>query len=295
MNGETLAILWSLASAAGFGLALITTRLGLRYLPAQTGARISVPSTAALLWLLAPWWVQWPQPVPWTAVAIFAAVGMAFPAWVTLLTFEANRRLGPTLTGTLGAVTPLFSVLIAVLVLREFPSAADLAGTAVVVAGIMVLTGAGKISGGWSRWSLALPLAACLIRALAQVGTKAGLAVLPQPFLAAWIGYTVSTGMVFALSRGFRATAPFTLRPLRTLRTPGTAWFVLTGMGNGAAVLALYTALQHGPISVVAPVSSVFPVITTIVSMVLFPEERRGVIRLAGVALVVAGVVLVTL
>src|SRR5262245_38431813 len=112
--------------------------------------------------------------MPWKAIAIFAAVGMAFPAWVTLLTFEANRRLGATVTGTISAATPLFTVAGAILVLREVPNTSEYAGTAAVVAGVMLLTGFGKLPGGWSRWSLALPIAACVIRALAQVAAKAG-------------------------------------------------------------------------------------------------------------------------
>jgi uncharacterized membrane protein len=287
MDSNTLAVLWALVSALGFGLALVTTRLGLRYLPPAAGARISVPSTALLLWLLAPWRATWPNPVPWTALAIFAAVGVAFPAWVTLLTFEANRRLGPTLTGTLGAVTPLFTVLGGVLLLRESPTAAVLGGTAGVVAGVMILTGAGSVAGGGPRWPLALPVAAAVIRALAQVGTKAGLALLAQPFLAALVGYTVSTAMVFAFSRWLGTVPRF------TLRSRGVGWFVLSGMGNGGSVLALYTALQHGPVSVVAPVAAGYPVVTYLISIALFPEERLGLRRLAGVALVVGGVALV--
>ncbi len=287
MNSNTQAIAWALVSAVGFGLALVTTQLGLRYVPPSAGARISVPSTALLLWLLAPWRATWPSPVPWPALAIFAAVGVAFPAWVTLLTFEANRRLGPTLSGTLGAVTPLLTVLGGVLLLRESPTAAELAGTGGVVAGVMVLTGMGGAPGAWPRWSLALPLAAAVIRAMAQVGTKAGLALLAQPFLAALVGYTVSTVMVLALSRWLGSVPRF------TLRSRGVGWFVLSGLCNGGSVLALYTALQHGPVSVVAPVAAGYPVVTYAVSIVLFPEERLGLRRLLGVALVVAGVVLV--
>jgi drug/metabolite transporter (DMT)-like permease len=289
MGNEALTILWALVSAVGFGLALVTTRLGLRDLPAAAGARLSVPTTALLLWILAPWLASWPSPAPWAALAIFATVGVAFPAWVTLLTFEANRRLGPTLTGTLGAVTPLFSVLGGVLLLRESPTAAELAGTGGVVLGVMVLTGSGAVAGGWTRWSLALPVAAALIRALAQVGTKAGLALVPQPFLAALVGYTVSAAIVFAFARWLAPAQRVKWRP------GGVGWFMLSGLGNGGSVLALYTALQHGPIAVVAPVAAGFPVVTYGASILLFPEERHGLRRLAGVALVVGGVVLVVL
>ncbi len=43
-------------------------------------------------------------------MAIFAAVGLLFPGAATLLTFAANRALGPVITGTLGNLAPLFAV-----------------------------------------------------------------------------------------------------------------------------------------------------------------------------------------
>ena len=40
---------------------------------------------------------------------LFALSGCLFPAVVTLLTFEANRRVGPSVTGALGNLSPLFA------------------------------------------------------------------------------------------------------------------------------------------------------------------------------------------
>ena len=81
--------LLALSASACFGLALVITQFGLRYVRAATGAAVSIPTTCVLFWLLSPflldlegWQIQ--------AVAIFAFVGLFFPAVVTLLTFEAS-------------------------------------------------------------------------------------------------------------------------------------------------------------------------------------------------------------
>ena len=53
------------------------------------------------------------------AVALFVLVGVFYPAIVTLLTYESNRQLGPTLTGAVSCTAPLFAVVTAVLFLDE--------------------------------------------------------------------------------------------------------------------------------------------------------------------------------
>ena len=45
---------------------------------------------------------------------IFVAIGLVFPALLTLLTFASNRALGPVVTSTLGNLAPLFAVALAV-------------------------------------------------------------------------------------------------------------------------------------------------------------------------------------
>ncbi len=53
------------------------------------------------------------------ALPIFMAIGLFFPASLTLLTFASNRALGPVITSTLGNLAPLFAVTAAVVLLRR--------------------------------------------------------------------------------------------------------------------------------------------------------------------------------
>ena len=109
---DTVLILIALASAFCFALALVLTQFGLRTTAPLTGAAIAVPTTALLFLVISPLtvaWDQWASP----SATTFAVVGLFFPVAVTLLTFSANRRIGPNLTGTLGNLTPLFAVVLA--------------------------------------------------------------------------------------------------------------------------------------------------------------------------------------
>src|ERR1043166_1476135 len=112
------AIILALASALGYGLGLTLTQFGLREVPQATGAAISIPTSALLFIAAAPIGLAGTTPV-WTALPVFAAVGLLFPAAATLITFAANRRLGPVITGSLGNLAPVFAVLLAVALLAE--------------------------------------------------------------------------------------------------------------------------------------------------------------------------------
>jgi drug/metabolite transporter (DMT)-like permease len=271
-------------SAAGFGAALVTTHSGLKTMDASTGAKVSIPTATLLFWMLSPYLdlAGWQA----AAIGIFALVGLFFPAAVTLLTFEANRRLGPTVTGTVGSSAPLFAVLGAAAFLGEPLGARELLATALIVLGSVALMGRQQAGAdGRPRSDLWLPWTSAALRALAQVLSKAGLALWPNPFAAALIGYTVSSAVVWCTALGGRGT------PLVFTRS-GVAWFAATGALNGAAVLLLYHALSAGPVYLVSPIVATYPLFTLMLNAVVLREERYSLRLLVGVALTVAGVVL---
>lgn len=276
----------AVAAAALFGAALVTTHSGLKYLDSATGARVSIPTATLLFWIVFPF----TELNGWhlAAAAIFGLVGLFFPAAVTLLTFEANRRLGPTVTATIGSTAPLFAVLGGALFLAEPPGGRALGATALIVLGLVALTresGNAPVARGrgglWRAWS------AAVLRALAQVLSKAGLALWPSPYAAALLGYTVSSAAVWASAlRGGH---------VRAFNRTGAAWFALTGGLNGAAVLALYCALNQGPVSLVSPIAATYPLFTLGLSALLLRNERLTGPLIAGVVLTVAGVAVLVL
>ena len=251
---------------------------------APSGAKVSIPTATLLFWLLSPFvdLAGWQA----AAIGIFALVGLFFPAAVTLLTFEANRRLGPTVTGTVGSTAPLFAVLGAATFLGEPLGVRELFATSIIVLGSVALSSRREAGAGESQRSdLWLPWTSAVLRALAQVLSKAGLALWPNPFAAALIGYTVSSAVVWSTALGGRGRAPAFARN-------GVAWFAATGVLNGAAVLLLYHALNSGPVYVVSPIVATYPLFTLMLSAAVLREERLSRHTLVGVALTVAGVAL---
>jgi drug/metabolite transporter (DMT)-like permease len=135
----TSAIVLAFASAFCFGAGLVLTQLGLRHLSPLSGAAIAIPSSTLLLICISPVALAG-STIVWSAVAIFAAVGLLYPGAATLLTFAANRALGPVITGTLGNLAPLFAVALAFVMLGEPLRPAQLGGLVAIVAGVVLLT-----------------------------------------------------------------------------------------------------------------------------------------------------------
>ena len=280
------AIALALASAVFFGLALVLAQLGFRQVPPVAGAAIAIPSGTVVFVCAAPFMLQGGAS-SWGAVLIFAIVGLFFPATVTLLTYEANRLLGPVVTGTLGNLAPVFAIALAFVLLGEPVRVAQLAGLVAIVCGVAILGLTRSVDAGrWSSWFLLLPLAAAALRGLTQPAIKLGLDLWPSPFAAAVVGYVVSSIVVIAAAK--LRTGTFLARPLTT----GHAWFVGVGLCNALAVLLMYAALANGPVVLVSPLVATYPLATLVASTLILGKSDSGARLAFGAALAVAGVAL---
>ena len=260
---------------------MVTTRLGLRYATPLAGSAIGVPSTTLMFWCLAPFLLD-TAGFNLTAAGVFALVGLFFPAAVTLLTYTGNQRMGPIITSSVSCTTPMFALFGAILFLGEALTAGNVLGTGAIVLGMLVLTWTGDArQRGWPLWAIALPFAAAAIRALAQVLTKAGLALWANPYAAGLIGYTVSAAVILIAARaGGPGNAP---------DRRATPWFVATGLLNGGSVFLMYVALVRGQVSTVSPIVATYPLFTLALSMLFLRQERVSSRVAVGAVLTVAG------
>jgi drug/metabolite transporter (DMT)-like permease len=69
------------------------------------------------------------------------------------------------------------------------------------------------------------------------------------------------------------------------------AWGVLAGVLNTSSTLALYRSFEIGKLSVVAPLSASYPALTMLLAALT--GERLTLLRFAGIALIIVGVVVV--
>jgi drug/metabolite transporter (DMT)-like permease len=283
---SSLAIALAFNAAVFLGVALVLTQFGLRYIAPLPGAAISIPAFTLAFIVLSPLLLRG-ETIMWSAVPIFAAVGLVFPALLTLLTFEGNRLLGPVITGALGNLSPIFAVGLAIILLGEPLRSLQLVGLVVIVAGVVVITVTRPQDvRDWRTWALLLPLGAAALRGLIQPTIKLGLEIWPSPIAAGLTGYIVSAlvVLVFARMKNGRFIADAPLR--------GKLWFAAVGMSNGIGVLSMYAALGNGPVALVAPLVATYPLMTVGLGALVLGKIEGAARLAAGTALTVVGVVL---
>jgi drug/metabolite transporter (DMT)-like permease len=281
-----LAVLLALLSTCGFGTAFVLTQFALRRTPPRLGAAFSISTSTLSFWCLSPFLIDSAK-VDVGAAGLFACVGLLFPAAVTWLNFESNRLMGPNIAGAIGGLSPLFAVLLALLLLGEHLRILQLFGIAAIVAGVVLMyKGQWRAFAARGPWLLALPLGASAIRGVIQPVIKLGLERWHNPIAAIVIGYTVSSAVLIlsALASKERLEYGFDRR--------GALWFAAVGLCNGFAVLSMYAALGWGPVAVVSPLVAAYPLVTVLLSFAVLKRERIDAPLVAAVTVTVGGVVL---
>lgn len=278
---------YGLASALLFALSNHFSHLGLERSDARTGTLVSIVTSAVAYWLFAPFFLEgwyWLT----TAALLFAAVGIIRPALSTMLATSSIKLMGPTLTSSLTAVTPIFGAIFAILILGERMSQPIAIGTVAVVVGAIVAAWNPKgLKRTWPLWAIALPLGASLIRAIGHIATKYGLFEVDSPSFAVLVGNTVSLGTAVLV---FRREG----RPLLAMGG-GNLWFFAAGLSNALSLQFLNNALAAGDVVAVVPLVSATPVFTLLLGVLFFGREIITWRTLATIALIVPGVILVAL
>jgi drug/metabolite transporter (DMT)-like permease len=72
----------------------------------------------------------------------------------------------------------------------------------------------------------------------------------------------------------------------------GALWFAAVGLCNGLGVLAMYAALEYGPVTIISPLIAGYPLVTLLLSRAFLGKEDVGPQLIAGVTVAVCGVVL---
>ncbi len=281
-----VAIILAFASTLGVGSGFVLTQFALRSMPPWLGAAFSVPTSTLLFWCVAPLSIDMAK-ADIDAVAIFAGVGLLFPAAVTLLNFEANRLVGPNIAGAVAGLGPVFAVLLAVILLGENLHTPQLFGLAAIVAGVTLMyVRREKGLSGLTVWMLILPLSAAIIRGGVQPIIKLGLVRWTNPLAAVLVGYTISSAVLVinALVRNGGLPRNFDRR--------GALWFAAVGLCNGLGVFSTYAALGLGSVALVSPLVATYPIVTALLSHALLKSEPLTGKLTAAVVITVCGVIL---
>jgi drug/metabolite transporter (DMT)-like permease len=227
--------------------------------------------------------------LPSATVRLAAAAGVFF-AGDLLFWHHAIEAVGAGLATVLGNLQVLVVGLVAWIVFRERPSRSVLAALPVVIAGVVLISGA--VGGGAYGVAPVLGVVLGVATAFCYAGyllvIRRGGRDLRRPAGPVAIA-TASTAIVAALA-GF-VGGDLDVAPA----LPSLAWLALLGLtSQSAGYLLISLSLPRLPAVVTSIILLTQPVATVVLSMVLLGESPSP-FQLAGVALVVGGIALATL
>lgn len=231
----------------------------------------------------------------WAGLLFQGAVGIAVP--FTLISW-GQQRIDSGLASILVGATPLFSILLGDLWLRDSPVAAGkVLGVIGGFLGIVVLMGDGQVAGGAlagssGRWAV---LAAAACYAVSNVFVRKRLSRL-KPLMLAYGQSLVAGILVWGGAWLIEKPPVFSTDGLMGLLTGRSLFAViwLGVLGSGIAYLLHFYLVQTWGATRASLVTYVIPVIGFVLGVVVLDEPVTWRLFLGGI-LVVGGVILVNL
>ena len=215
------------------------------------------------------------------------ATGASWICYFRALSLADVSRVAP-----IDKSSTALSVLLAVALLGETEGlVVKLAGTGLLLVGTLLMTvgerGAERAGDGsrdrrWAAFAVLSAVFAALTSILAKVGVDG-----VESNLATALRTCVVLVMAWAivLARGKQ-------RQLAGIDRREAAFIALSGVATGASWLCYYYAIQTGPVSAVVPIDRL-SILVTMAFSALVLHERMGRRELAGLALMVAGTLVV--
>jgi drug/metabolite transporter (DMT)-like permease len=196
--------------------------------------------------------------------------------------------MGSAVTSTIVNTTPMFSTLLAMLLLGERPGPLVLAGVALIVGGLAIISWEGT-ERWWEKTELIFPFLAALLFSLKDVTVRWGLGGSDSPVLAAAIAAVTSTVEIFLINRYVHREI-FALPPKQVIH-----WFVSSGLFTGGSFFFMFLALSMERVSIIAPLINSYAVFVLVLAPLIARRIERVTLRkAAGAVLVVAGIFLIS-
>jgi DME family drug/metabolite transporter len=280
-------IYFSFQAALCFSIAHILIRRGLVQSNAMTGSFISLSMSAAVLWLLFPFFA--PLSALWTpASLIFVVAGIFAPGIGRTLSYVGIEKIGVARSVPIANSSPIFASIFAVIFLAEVWVLQNIVGTLLVIGGTIVLSVARPATGEWRKLDVIYPLVGAMAFGASAILRKAGLDYVGIPVMAA------------AVTAGSAAVFSFILLQIRggkvafKLTRTSAAWLFSAGLINTAAMLSVFYALSHGKVVIVEPLVSSNPVLTLLFTAIFLRDlEALNLRVIIGALLTVIGTILV--
>jgi O-acetylserine/cysteine efflux transporter len=266
--------------AAIWGIAFVATRVGLDSFspPALAALRFVIASAAAVF-------VARPR-VPWPALC--AIGGTLFAGQFLFQFFGIALGMPPGLAAVVVQTQALFTILLAAVALAERPTVRQLTGTAVAFAGLGAI--AATVGGDLTPVGLGLTTLSAVSWAIGNTLLKR----LPRVELLSLIAWLSLVPPLPCLALAVVLDGPGDLvTALGRASWAGVAAAVYLGLVATVLAYAIWAhLLRRYPAAMVAPFALLAPFVAAAGSSIVF-GERFTPLRLAGMALVLAGLAII--
>ena len=279
--------------------------LGLGFLiAASTNVVFASLAFAVQLWLH-PEGVAW----SWPGFFLFAVAG-AFSTYLGRWFFyESVVRFGPSRASVFQVSSPLFTALIAWLLLGEYLTTFMGYGLLVTIAGLMLVSykpgffarGAAAVDSTTPlltrkerllRSVFFLGMGSSLAYAVGNVMRGAAIRAWNEPVLGALLGAVVGLALYLGFSSGKREM----LAGLRSASRSGLWLYGLMGVTTIAAQMCAIAAMRYIPLSIATLITLCTPVLVFPLSRLLFKDsEEVSLITIVGCALTLFGIFIIVL
>jgi DME family drug/metabolite transporter len=286
MLGSTLALLSAVAS----GLSVVIVG---KYSKKTNAFNVSVVVSCvgmAVLWPLAVLLTNFAS-INLEGILLFAVGGVLTPGVVRLFYYGGLTKLGTSVNSSVFSIYPLYSSILAVLLLNEILSMGNWAGILCIILGVIfVEISSREINKGVAsaRRNLVFPIIGGLTLGVSNIIRKYALDIYNAPVIGVAVAYTFSL-LPFLLLFMLSASTRKELSLKRDFRL-----FWMAGIGQAISWMLSFYALSYETVGVVTPLLSIEPLFVVFFAYLYLKEvEHISPKLVASIALTVLGVVLV--
>jgi DME family drug/metabolite transporter len=287
MIGTALALF----SAAASGISVILVRKHSTESNALNVSLIISWVGMAILWPLAIFLTDFAT-INLAGILVFAVSGVLTPGIVRLLYYSGLKKLGAPVNSSVFSVYPLYSVLLAVLLLSEMLSLENWVGVLLVIlGGALVEISSREINSGvkYNRRNLIFPILGGLTLGVSSIIRKYALDIYNAPVLGVAVAYTFSFLPYAVMLMGSRSTRK-DLSLKRDFR-----FFWIAGIGQAISWILSFYALSYERVSIITPLLSVEPLFVALFAYIYLRDLEQVSRKLVvSIILTFLGVVLVT-
>lgn len=276
-------------AALSYALFTVYGWFGLQYSTPLAATIVSLSARTVMLWIAVVITGGVP-PFAAPALIVFVLLGI-LQSVTSLLTFVGLHKIGTARSQPLRNTYPLWSALIAVVILHEKAGGMIVGGTLLIVAGVVLISWKPDLpQPGYRWWHIAYSLGAGVLAGIAFPLRRYGLTITNEPVFFAAIVAVVSLAGAAPYAGLSQAKRGSIWHPR------GVLHFCLSGFFEGLGALLSLMALSTGRVVVISPIVATTPLWNLVIAVLfLRAREEINVRTIAGTVSVVIGTAAIAL